>query len=367
MTSIRSEDWSVRPSFVPNGPTSPVVLLTDDVGLTQLAGIPPVAWQTPWSEISNLELVRLHHQMALFGTIGGVRYCWRHKELTDFEKIKAVVLEHGGVVTQRRRRAGIVAIVVIVVLASFAGGIAAWFNRGTNGAKELADAKEVNLTLDDLPSGWYKTSNTVLNILVPAPNQIYNSSTTTTAPKKKVANTAFTTAATLFQHCIGVSNANDRVYGKAGQEPNYQVSSPIFNTDSLEGIQLASVTQYYQTTTMVHKDTSEMSKKNFGLCFAESSASLVLSGLEQPTPSTFTASNWQPVTFTKGWSRGGVVTLTLPEFAQPVQLVTVEVTHGHYEVTLDALVGSFDKAKPTLANLVNTLLSRMTNSTAESV
>ena len=86
--NIRSEDWTVRPSFVPNGPTSPVVLLTDDTGLTQLAGIPAVAWQTPWSEITNLELVRLHHQMALFATVGGVRYCWRNREITDYEQVR---------------------------------------------------------------------------------------------------------------------------------------------------------------------------------------------------------------------------------------------------------------------------------------
>jgi len=66
MSLLRSEDWSVKPSFVPNGPTSPVVLLIDDTTLTQLAGIPPVAWQTPWSELGNLELVKFSSQMAFF-------------------------------------------------------------------------------------------------------------------------------------------------------------------------------------------------------------------------------------------------------------------------------------------------------------
>jgi hypothetical protein len=78
---------SVRPSFVANGPTSPVVLLADDVHFTQLAGIPAVAWQTPWSEISNLELVRVAHRMALFATVADVRYCWRNRELTDYEEL----------------------------------------------------------------------------------------------------------------------------------------------------------------------------------------------------------------------------------------------------------------------------------------
>jgi len=104
MSLLRSEDWSVKPSFVPNGPTSPVVLLIDDTTLTQLAGIPPVAWQTPWSELGNLELVKFSSQMAFFATVNDVRYCWRHRELTDYESMRTVVLEHGGAVTHRRRK-----------------------------------------------------------------------------------------------------------------------------------------------------------------------------------------------------------------------------------------------------------------------
>ncbi len=365
MTNVRSEDWAVRPSFVPNGPTSPVVLLTDDTGLTQLAGIPAVAWQTPWSEITNLELVRLHHQMALFATIAGVRYCWRNRETTDFDKMRTVVLEHGGVITQRRRRAGIYVVVAIVIVASFAGGVAAWFNRTSTGATELSDARHVNLTAKDLPGGWTRlgadTPNP-LEFLVAPPSQVFTS-TTTTAPAKK--DDDFSTAAKIFQTCVGVSNAHDRVYGAAGQQPNYQVQSPIFLTNALDGIELASTTQYYQTTNMVHKDTAEMSKSGFGRCFVESSASLILSGYKLPPPTTYTATNWSPVTFTKGWSRGGVVTVSVPELGQPLQLVMVVITHGHYEVTLCALVGSFKKAEGELANLTNTLLSRMTNTTAE--
>jgi hypothetical protein len=361
VTNLRSEDWAVRPSFVPNGPTSPVVLLADDTTLTQLAGIPAVAWQTPWSEISNLELIRFSHQMALFATIAGVRYCWRHKDLSDYDAVRALVLEHGGVVNHRRRRAGVLAIVAVVVLASFAGGIAAWFNRGSHSANELADAKYVNLTLKDLPSGWYTTSNAVLNYLVPPAGKVYkfNNTTTTTAP---ASDSSFDKAATVFQTCLGVSDRKDRVYGLAGQNPDYQVSSPIFTTDSLGGIELASTTQYYHTTTMVDKDTNEMSMTNFGSCFVDSSASLILSGFGITAPKSVVATNWKPVTFAKGWRRGGVVALTVPGVESKVRLVMVVITHGHYEVTLSALVASFTKSQSLLANEVNTLLSRMTSS-----
>ena len=82
-TALRSQGWVVRPSFVVNGPTSPVTLLSDETSLTQLAGEPAVAWQTPWSEFTNVVLVRFSHSMALFATTNGVRYCWRKHDLGD--------------------------------------------------------------------------------------------------------------------------------------------------------------------------------------------------------------------------------------------------------------------------------------------
>lgn len=356
MTNLRSEDWSVKPSFVANGPTSPVVLLADDTGLTQLAGIPAVAWQTPWSELTNLELIRFSSQMALFGTVAGVRYCWRQRDLKDYDAVRAMVLEHGGVVSRKRKRAGVLAIVGVVILASLAGGIASWFNRGSGAAQELADAKAINLTKKDLPSSWYPTTGAVLNYLVGPAGTIYTPTTTTTTAPKKATN--FSVAASIFQSCLGVSNKNDRVYGLAGQQPDYQVSSPVYNTNNLGGIEVASTSQYYNTTTMVQKDTKEMSKKSFSTCFAESSEAIILTGFGEATPKPGVATSWSPKTFTKGFTRAGVVPITVPGVTANLDLVMVMVTNGHYEITLSALVGSFTKSKSTLTGLVNTLLSR---------
>ena len=82
---LRSTGWSVRPSFVTNGATSDVTLLADDIGLTQLAGQPSVAWQTPWAELGNLQLIRFARGIALFATANGVRYCWRTRDVRDYE------------------------------------------------------------------------------------------------------------------------------------------------------------------------------------------------------------------------------------------------------------------------------------------
>jgi hypothetical protein len=351
--SLRSEGWSVRPSFVPNGPTTPVTLLTDDAGLTQLAGVPAVVWQTPWSELANVQLLRFARGMALFATTGGVRYCWRTSQRRDYETLSEVVLAHGGRVLHQRRRGAVYAVVVIVLVASVAGGIAAWFSGGSTGAKELAGAKAINLTTKDLPSTFTLTGESALEILFPPGNEVVNT-TTTTAP---TLTSKWGEINHQFDTCMGISYAKDRVYGGSGQYPIYQVNSKYFTSSQDEGMEIVSTAQYYQSTSMVKKDTAEMTEKPFGKCFVASQAYILhtYAGASLATDTT----GYRPKTFVPGWARGGVTTLTIPNISGPLHLVMVELTSGHYEVTLGALVASWPKTEPFISSLVSTLLSRM--------
>jgi hypothetical protein len=360
-TPLRSERWSVRPSFVPNGPTTPVILLCDDSGLTQLAGEPAVAWQTPWSELSNLQLVRFSRGVALFATADGVRYCWRNRDLTDFEALREFVLAHGGSVERRRRRAGALVVAIVVLSASLAGGIGSLINHGSSGERELSAARAVNLSLKDLPSSWSSFPVGVaspLSTIFPPADQVVTSSTTPTTAAPT--NSVWGRVTSLFQRCLGVSAARDRVYGAAGQMPDYQVSSQVF-TSPLGDVTVASTTQYYNTTAMVRRDTAEMSNSNFGPCFATSNVALILSRYGATMPKDDIGVAWRPTTFVRGWTRGGVAQITQPGATRPLHLVMAVATSGHLEVTLGALVAKWPESEPLLANLVNTLLSRMTS------
>ena len=361
-TALRSEGWSVHPSFVPHGPTSPVTLLFDDQGLTQLTGVYPVAWQTPWSELANLQLVRTPRTLALFATVGDTRYCWRTHSLGDVEELRALVLERGGVVTRRRRRAGALAVVAILLLASFAGGIGAWLS-GRGGTDELALARAVDLTAKDLPPGWSTASASVMGYLFPPSNQVITSTPTTVASK----NAIWLAVSSQFQHCLGVSAAKDRVYGAAGQMPDYQVSSPVFSSSSYQGIQVAATVQYYATTTMVRRDTAEMSRANFGACFVASNATLLLREMGASAATPADATNWRPVTYAHGWARGGVIRVALPQVGAPLYLVMVEATNGHFESTLGVLVTSWRTSKLFVSGLVSTLKARMASRTSIAV
>jgi hypothetical protein len=357
---LRSEGWTVQPSFVPNGPTSPVTLLIDDTGLTQLAGEPAVAWQTPWEELSNIQLMRLNRGMALFATAAGVRYCWRRRDLAGYDQLSDVVRAHLGQVTYRRRRSATLAVVIVVLLASVAGGIGAFFARGSSGSRELADARAVNLTLKDLPGGFSATGESVLSDLFSPSTQVITSAPTTALPAASL----WYQIAAKFQHCMGVSNAKDRVYGAAGQMPDYQVSSKIFTSTSMDGVEVASTTQYYATTTMVKHDLAEMSRSKFGACFAATNAALILSSYGGGVASVPVGTDLQLATFVHGWTRAGVETLSLPGVQGPLHLVMVVVASGHYEVTMGAIVASLPKTRLFLANLTNTLLSRITSTSS---
>ncbi|MDE3007499.1 MAG: hypothetical protein KGJ10_00105 [Acidobacteriota bacterium] len=361
MTTLRSEGWSVRPTFVPGGPTRDLSLWCDEAGLTQIGGDPVVAWQTPWLEIGALQLVRTSRSMSLMATIDAVRYCWRRGSLEDFEAWRDVVLAHGGVVTRQRRRAGVLAVVAIVLLASFGGAIASWFNRGSAKSAELASARAVNLTLEDLPGGWYVSPNPLLANLVPPSSQVIVATPTTLAPK---AGTIYAEAENRFQSCLGVSARADRIYGAAGQQPDYQVSSNVYATTTLGGAEVATTTQYYPTTKMVRRDQAEMARANFGSCFATSSAAVVLSGFGLKVPANVSARNWRPATFLHGFARGGVAGLAIPGVATSLQLVTAVVVSGHFEVTVSGITSSWPKAESFFNGVVNTVLSRVTSPSA---
>ena len=358
MSAVASAGWSVRPPFVANGPTEPVTLLLDDAALTQLAGAPPVAWQTPWSELSEVELVRAAGRVGLAATVGGVRYLWRRRGVEGFDALAAMVEAHGGVVRRGRPRLALAVVAAAVLVASVAAGAVAWLVR--HGPDELASARGANLTLADLPPGWYANSEGVISYIVPPASKVYTSTTTTAPSARASANRVFAAAASVFQSCLGVSNHADRIYGAAGQQPDYQVSSAVFESNLGGGGEIASVAQYYRTTTMVRRDTAEMSRAGFGRCFVDSQAALLLGEEGQSTAPPTGAVSWRPRTLLSSvFARGGYVRLDVPLLSVRLQLVVAVVTHGHYEVTLDALVPSFDQARGLLDALVATIQSRV--------
>jgi len=365
----RLEGWTVRPSFVPHGPTKPVTLLIDDHGLTQLAGVDPVAWQVPWPLLQHLRVVRSAFTTALVATVDGQLFVWRSTKRSHYAALTPFVVAAGGRVERARQRVGAWIGAALVVLGASAGTLGYQLRTAPGLSTAERATIKVNLTVADLPGSWTATGPSLLSALASTPNKLYttNFATTTTLPP---ATSTFGQAATSFQHCFGVSSSRDRVFGKAGQSPLYQVGSPIFTSDTAGGVQVATEVQYYPRLSNVSRDTREINAPQFGSCFAQANG-LIMKGLFDPTYAITTGatSTATPVTFAKGFRVGGAVLISAPSFvpaemgATTTQSLGVYVmTQGHYEVTLYVLAAHRHQPTALVSTLVNTVVARISSS-----
>jgi hypothetical protein len=363
VSSFTSPGWKVSQSFVPNGPTSPVTLLFDEENFTQLAGEPAVAWQTPWSQVTGLQLSHMGKKVALFATIGGVRYVWRNDKPTSVSELRALMTDRGGVIKRQPRRLGAIAVSVVVLVASFAGGMLLGSTHQSVPA-ELVKARSVLLTSKDLGANFVVSNRGLLSGIIPSPSTVLTPSPIT----KPKPNSAWAQIIASYESCLGITYANDRMYGGAGQTPDFQVSAPIFSSTQFGGIEIGVTSQYYKTTAMVQKDTNSMQVKNFGSCFATSNVATMNIYDLLAIPSTNVGMDWQPMVFSKnGWVHGGYAPITVPGINGPLYLGVLEITSGHYETTMAVLVADWNKAQGLISNLASTVLARMSPTGAMAV
>jgi len=365
VSALRSEGWSVSPSFTPHAPTSPVTLLFDDAGFTQLAGDPAVAWQVPWSEVSGLRLARLRRGAVVVMVIAGTTYQWRRASALgrdEADALTAVVSGHGGRAAPRLRRVAPLAVAGAVVLASFGGYVAS--RPAAPISNPVVRALEaLNLSASDVSSTWASSTSvnsSPLQLLMTPPGQVLSSSSATAA----AAGSPYALAAFHFDTCLAVSNAEDRIFGESGQSALYQVSSPVFSTASEGGLQVESSAQYYSSSASVAADVAEMSRPDFGRCFAQAMADLLVGASGSTTPD-LRGATLSLHHYAQGWLRAGETALSLPlaGVAHATLVVVIEAA-DHYEVTLMALADTPGASRATVANLANAILVRVTSTPA---
>ena len=152
--TLRSVGWSVRPSFVPERCDDAGHPLADDHALTQLAGDPAVAWQTPWSELCERPTRALRARHGALRDRRRRALLLAQPGLADFEAWRRSSSPTAAPSRAPRAAPGVVAVVAScwrrarrrhrrVLLATPAR------------TPEVAAASAVNLRLDDLPAGWY--------------------------------------------------------------------------------------------------------------------------------------------------------------------------------------------------------------------
>ena len=364
MTSVRSAGWRVEPAFIEGTPTEPVTLLSDEQGMTQLAGEGPTAWQIPWEQVKDPRIFLSRGSYELRATIAGRTFRWRRSDNVDREEWLSLWRARGARVhTRRRTTLAPLLVMALILVATGSGGLLArtttvHYTRAARGALDAL------LSPADLGTSWSTTNTSQLINLVGTPGVISNPAA---APALTgVSAIAEAAAARSFQTCLHVANASDRIYGAAGQYPAAQVTSPVYTNTADGGIQIASVSQYYATTAMVAADTREMSTRGFGRCFAASQAVLLRTVVAGPA-GPIAALEHDPTSVPGVFVRGAVAPANLSSIGiSHLSLVVDVITHGHLEISVVALVAS-PNGVPVVDRAVEAEVARLVAPSALSV
>lgn len=359
----RYDGFTMAPSFIPHGPTHPVVLALDDTHLTQWIGEPPTVWQTPLTEVRDLE-VRAARTLAVRATIGGVRYRWSQRRGPEHDDLIEQIRARG-VVNRDRHAWQIIAVTAaFVVVAASAATYAATTTSSTStpvSPSLSSRVNAINITKVDLPAGWAAEPDGELVAYLGPPSTSFPSSTAPAPALSGVGGQIWRDASASFQSCMGVSASADRMFGAAGQQPEVQATGPVFGTAADGGAEIVSLTQYYAQTVMVDRDVREFNRTTFGRCWGLVSAQLFAGALTETaaaTRATYVTHSFTPTTLVHAFKGGGVAIVTIPDVASQT-LVSLFAADGHYEVNLYAVTSNWTATRPTVVAAFDAMLSRM--------
>ncbi len=244
-----------------------------------------------------MHLVRFARGMALFATAAGVRYCWRNEDLGDYDAWREIVLAHGGAIARATRRAG-----RRRGRGRRAAGVVRRrhrrvISRHRRAPSEVAAVRRSTCASTTCPAAGSTRPAPTCPPSCPPPGQVVTSSTTPTTLPPPTSNWGKISA--LFQGCLGVCNARDRVFGAAGQKPDYQVTSPIFRATPSGGStspRRPSTTRRPRWSTATCRDV----RAALRLLLRRGQRGDDPHARQRKVPAVAPGSTWHPVTFVRG-------------------------------------------------------------------
>ncbi len=361
MTQIRRfNGWTINPTFVVNSASRPVSLAIDDSRLTQWIGEPASVWQTPLTEVRNLELQVGRRRLVLRATIAGTRYTWRTTREEHHDEFIELVRNKGGrIIRPHRARTASVLTTAAVLLIASGASIVSWLTSSNQpSASELG---KVNVQRTDLPGGWH-IANTGLAALLAGP--AYKTYTFNTVPPKLTGMAKKLTNAVVgnYERCMGVDSAHDRLFGSGGEAPVLQVSGDGYATTTYGGAEIASSVQFYSSRAKVQRDINNYSSPKFGRCYAQYNAQSINGIVRNSVAAAnvkFATTNYAPFTLAHGFRRGGMATITLPGAGGTVSILSVFVAVGQEEGYFFAVSGHWPKDQGVVLEALSALLARM--------
>ena len=277
------------------GPAGPlpagasVTLRATDGGLTLLGGDPPTAWQIPYAALREPRCRAHRESLEIAGWVAGsllmVTFPATADGVTATEVDAHLAAASGRREPARstarprrpRRRRWILLAVAIVAIGSASWLLAASAitdHARRSAAADRAAAAAMNLRATDLPAGWsadHLSTSPLGGFL-----QTGGSGPQTPAQKR-----VSSIVISAYQHCIGIPDAKDRVFGAAGVTPPVEVGGlPYARTESTAVTEVGTVTQRYASPADVAADRVQISSPRFPTCFGEALGRLATAGGE---------------------------------------------------------------------------------------
>ena len=218
-------------------------------------------------------------------------------------------------------------------------------------------ARQINLAQSDVPSGWVAEAAGQSPLSGLLSTSSGSSSSLTPAERSQIDQIDAT-----YEQCMGVSAANDRIFGNAGATPTADASSPAFAGPSgSTHIETGTNVVLFRSPAAVAADQAQTSEPQFPTCFGAAFAALLSLG---GSSSGSTAQVGTPqVTTLSLPSHAGVATVgvsvTLPVSTATVststQIGVVLVSAGRSEAT----IYTFASPGPFPASLTSSLTATM--------
>jgi len=327
-----------------------LAVMIDTQSITLTGGEPASTWQIPYVALHGAKVNNIGEYLEVMGWVAGT-----HLVLT----IPVVSLSGGGVADvismvtpdaerdvslhtatprwSKRKKVGGLALLAVVVTALSAVTVGVWGNvkntsTSTSSTQPQQDqAASKNLQFHDVPAGWGKDS--------PATSPLSGLMGTggTSKPTPEQTKT-YNQVVANFQSCMGVSNAKDRMFGKAGVAPTVQVPSAPYGTVIAGNlVEVGSVTQYYESPANVQADLAEIKNSKFASCFAQTMARFEITGADATQAgATIPVTVEKPRTELGVYIAGATASLQFPSTSGtvPIEIGTSILVSGHYEQTV---------------------------------
>jgi hypothetical protein len=168
----------------------------------------------------------------------------------------------------------VIAIIVLLIAAIIVPLVSSSPNGMSATEQATALARHLDLVARDLPKGWRVDASGA------GPLSGFLSTSTSSGPSTPQQSKQASAVASSFEQCMGISSAQDRVFGPAITTPEAQVSSAAFVSPADAGSETGTTASVFASPALLSADLALASSSKFPNCFGTAIGTLFVQGIQ---------------------------------------------------------------------------------------